>query len=239
MFERFTDRARRSIVRAQEEARGLSHNYIGTEHILLAILAERSGIAAQALESLNVGHDAAREQVREIVGEGSQEAAGPIPFAPRAKKVLELSLREALNLKSDYIGTEHLLLGLTAEGEGVALVVLEHLGAPAGTVRERVLELIGTTAASSGGDPDPSAEASVSSWPPRTVRVHLGEISQVRDLLSSIDGRLAAIERHLGIASEPEGATPPPPESPSGEAPPGEAPSSEAPSGEAPPTAAE
>ncbi|HSO50883.1 MAG TPA: Clp protease N-terminal domain-containing protein, partial [Acidimicrobiia bacterium] len=120
MFERFTDRARRVVVLAQEEARLLNHNYIGTEHILLGLLNEGEGIAAQALESLDIDLASVREEVVKIIGQGQQSPSGHIPFTPRAKKVLELSLREALQLGHNYIGTEHILLGLIHEGEGVA-----------------------------------------------------------------------------------------------------------------------
>ena len=120
MFERFTDRARRVVVLAQEEARMLSHNYIGTEHILLGLIHEGDGIAAKALESLGVSLEAVRAQVEEIIGQGQQAPSGHIPFTPRAKKVLELSLREAVRLKHRYIGSEHVLLGLIREGEGLA-----------------------------------------------------------------------------------------------------------------------
>ena len=214
MFERFSDRARRAVVRAQEEARLLNHDYIGTEHMLLGLLAERGSAAARALDSLNVTLEAAREQVREIVGEGSQEQGqrGHIPFTPRAKKVLELSLREALNLRSEIIGTEHLLLGLIAEGDGVGSQILERLGAPAETVRERVVELAKT-------EPDPETEPAGGSAGPapatlqaRSVRLRMESLSEVRDLLKSIDRRLSAIERHLGIASA--AADPPPGEDP-------------------------
>ena len=118
MFERFTDRARRVVVLAQEEARMLNHNYIGTEHILLGLIHEGEGVAAKALESMNISLDAVREQVQEIIGQGQAAPTGHIPFTPRAKKVLELSLREALQLGHNYIGTEHILLGLIREGEG-------------------------------------------------------------------------------------------------------------------------
>src|SRR5699024_7608868 len=124
MFERFTDRARRVVVLAQEEARMLNHSYIGTEHILLGLIHERDGVAAKALQTLDVYPGAVREQVREIIGHGQQGPYGHIPFTPRAKKVLELSLREALQLGHNYIGTEHILLGLIREGEGVAAQVL-------------------------------------------------------------------------------------------------------------------
>jgi hypothetical protein len=120
MFERFTDRARRVVVLAQEEAKMLNHNYIGTEHILLGLIHEGEGVAAKALESLGISLDAVREQVQDIIGQGQQQPTGHIPFTPRAKKVLELSLREALQLGHNYIGTEHILLGLIREGEGVA-----------------------------------------------------------------------------------------------------------------------
>src|SRR5829696_3245407 len=118
MFERFTDRARRVVVLAQEEARLLDHNYIGTEHILLGLVHEGGGVAAQALTQLGVSLEAVRDQVKEIIGRGAEAPTGHIPFTPRAKKVLELSLREALELGHNYIGTEHILLGLLREGEG-------------------------------------------------------------------------------------------------------------------------
>ncbi|MDP5227005.1 MULTISPECIES: ATP-dependent Clp protease ATP-binding subunit [Arthrobacter] len=142
MFERFTDRARRVVVLAQEEARLLNHNYIGTEHILLGLIHEGDGIAAKALESLGISLDAVREQVQEIIGQGQQAPSGHIPFTPRAKKVLELSLREALQLGHNYIGTEHILLGLIREGEGVAAQVLVKLGADLSKVRQQVNQLL-------------------------------------------------------------------------------------------------
>ncbi|WP_066461177.1 ATP-dependent Clp protease ATP-binding subunit [Sanguibacter suarezii] len=142
MFERFTDRARRVVVLAQEEARMLNHNYIGTEHILLGLIHEGEGVAAKALESLGISLDAVRSQVTEIIGEGQQAPSGHIPFTPRAKKVLELSLREALQLGHNYIGTEHILLGLIREGEGVAAQVLTKLGADLNRVRQQVIQLL-------------------------------------------------------------------------------------------------
>jgi ATP-dependent Clp protease ATP-binding subunit ClpC len=142
MFERFTDRARRVVVLAQEEARMLSHNYIGTEHILLGLIHEGEGVAAKALESLGISLEAVRAQVEEIIGQGQQAPSGHIPFTPRAKKVLELSLREALQLGHNYIGTEHILLGLIREGEGVAAQVLVKLGADLGRVRQQVIQLL-------------------------------------------------------------------------------------------------
>jgi ATP-dependent Clp protease ATP-binding subunit ClpC len=142
VFERFTDRARRVVVLAQEEARMLNHNYIGTEHILLGLIHEGEGVAAKALESLGISLDAVRQQVEEIIGQGQQAPSGHIPFTPRAKKVLELSLREALQLGHNYIGTEHILLGLIREGEGVAAQVLVKLGADLNKVRQQVIQLL-------------------------------------------------------------------------------------------------
>ena len=142
MFERFTDRARRVVVLAQEEARMLNHNYIGTEHILLGLIHEGEGVAAKSLESLGVSLESVRSQVEEIIGQGQQAPSGHIPFNPRAKKVLELSLREALQLGHNYIGTEHILLGLIREGEGVAAQVLVKLGADLNRVRQQVIQLL-------------------------------------------------------------------------------------------------
>jgi len=142
MFERFTDRARRVVVLAQEEALGLNHNYIGTEHILLGLIREREGVAAKALESLGISLEAVRAQVEEIIGQGQSAPTGHIPFTPRAKKVLELSLREALQLGHNYIGTEHILLGLIREGEGVAAQVLVKLGADLSRVRQQVIQVL-------------------------------------------------------------------------------------------------
>ncbi|HEY8307697.1 MAG TPA: ATP-dependent Clp protease ATP-binding subunit [Lapillicoccus sp.] len=142
MFERFTDRARRVVVLAQEEARMLNHNYIGTEHILLGLIHEGEGLAAKALENLDISLVAVREQVQEIIGQGQQAPTGHIPFTPRAKKVLEYSLREGLQLGHTYIGTEHILLGLIREGEGVAAQVLVKLGADLNKVRQQVIQLL-------------------------------------------------------------------------------------------------
>jgi ATP-dependent Clp protease ATP-binding subunit ClpC len=147
VFERFTDRARRVVVLAQEEARMLNHNYIGTEHILLGLVRERDGVAAKALGSLNISLEAIRQQVEEIIGQGQAAPTGHIPFTPRAKKVLELSLREALQLGHNYIGTEHILLGLIREGEGVAAQVLQKLGADLDRVRQTVIQLLSGYAA--------------------------------------------------------------------------------------------
>src|SRR4026209_2061378 len=164
MFERFTDRARRVVVLAQEEARMLNHNYIGTEHILLGLIHEGEGVAAKALESLGISLDAVREQVQDIIGQGQQQPTGHIPFTPRAKKVLELSLREALQLGHNYIGTEHILLGLIREGEGVAAQVLVKLGADLNRVRQQVIQLLsgyqGKETAASGAPTESGAPSS-------------------------------------------------------------------------------
>jgi ATP-dependent Clp protease ATP-binding subunit ClpA len=142
VFERFTDRARRVVVLAQEESRRLDHNFIGTEHILLGLIDEGEGVAAQALAALDIRLEAVRAKVEEIVGRGDSTPSGHIPFTPRAKKVLELSLREALQLGHSYIGTEHLLLGLIREGEGVAATVLVGLGADLESVRQKVIQIL-------------------------------------------------------------------------------------------------
>ncbi|HSF86919.1 MAG TPA: Clp protease N-terminal domain-containing protein, partial [Acidimicrobiia bacterium] len=164
MFERFTDRARRVVVLAQEEARLLNHNYIGTEHILLGLIHEGEGVAAKALESLGISLEAVRSQVVEIIGQGSQAPSGHIPFTPRAKKVLELSLREALQLGHNYIGTEHILLGLIREGEGVAAQVLQKLGADLHKVRQTVIQLLsGVQGEEQAGASHPSGSRSSSS----------------------------------------------------------------------------
>lgn len=156
MFERFTDRARRVIVLAQEEARGLNHNYIGTEHILLGLIHEGEGVAAKALESMGISLEAVRQEVEEIIGHGSEPPVGHIPFTPRAKKVLELSLREGLQMGHKYIGTEFLLLGLIREGEGVAAQVLVKLGADLPRVRQQVIQLL---SGYEGGQDNPENDA--------------------------------------------------------------------------------
>ena len=178
MFERFTDRARRVVVFAQEEARMLNHNYIGTEHILLGLIHEGEGVAAKALESLGISLDAVRQQVEEIIGRGQQAPSGHIPFTPRAKKVLELSLREALQLGHTYIGTEHILLGLIHEGDGVAAQVLVKLGADLNRTRQQVIWLL-TGRAGAG-----------------VYRLRPGA-DPLADQLASIATRRTAIERRL------------------------------------------
>jgi hypothetical protein len=145
VFEKFTDRARRVVVLAQEESRLLNHNYIGTEHILLGLIHDDEGVAARTLLSLGIPLEDVRRQVEEIIGSGQRPPQGHIPFTPRAKKVLELSLREALQLGHNYIGTEHLLLGLVREGEGVAAQVLLKAGADLGRAREEVVRILSET----------------------------------------------------------------------------------------------
>jgi len=160
MFERFTDRARRVVVLAQEEARLLNHDYIGTEHILLGLIQEGDGVAARALQSLGISLDAVRARVEDIIGRGDEQSPSHIPFTPRAKKVLELSLREALQLSHNYIGTEHILLGLIREGEGVAAQVLVELGGDLERVRQEVKRILGTAG------PVPGEQAGRSGQPP-------------------------------------------------------------------------
>src|SRR5712692_3435299 len=149
MFERFTERARQVVVLAQDEARALKHNYIGTEHILLGLLREDEGLAARVLESLDITVEEVRAQVARIVGQGDEVTTGQIPFTPRAKKVLELSLREAMALGHNYIATEHILLGLLRENEGVAVRILLDLGVDAEKIRHEIVRKLGPSPASS------------------------------------------------------------------------------------------
>jgi ATP-dependent Clp protease ATP-binding subunit ClpC len=201
MFQRFTDRARTVVVLAQEEARTLNHNRLGTEHLLLALIREGEGVAARALKSLGIDLEAVRQQVEEIIGRGETGPSGPIPFTPRAKKVLELSMREALQLGHNYIGTEHILLGLIREGDGVAAEVLLNLGAERNRVRRRVLELlVGRLADVIGADEAESrpsaAGQSPADHPDVPSRAELGE--KVRQLSEEVD-RLRALLRQHGI----------------------------------------
>ncbi len=189
MFERFTDRARRVVVLAQDEARELGHNYIGTEHLLLGLLREGEGMAARALDELGISRTAVREQVVEMVGGGGHAQSGHIPFTPRAKKALELSLREASQLSHDHIGTEHILLGLIREGEGVAAQVLGQLGADLARVRAKVLELV----------PAGPVEAMEITRHQRTAAPG-PVLDGIIRRLDAITERLAAIEHHLGLA---------------------------------------
>jgi len=202
MFDRFTDRARRVIVLAQDEARMLNHNYIGTEHLLLGLIHEGEGVAAKALESLGISLEAVRDQVEEIIGQGQQAPTGHIPFTPRAKKVLELSMREALQINHPYIGTEHILLGLIREGEGVAAQVLIKLGADLNRVRNQVLQLLsgfqGKEAATSGA---PDSGPSQSS---QTILDQFGRnLTQAarENKLDPVIGREKEIERVMTVLS--------------------------------------
>jgi ATP-dependent Clp protease ATP-binding subunit ClpC len=202
MFERFTDRARRVVVLAQEEARMLNHNYIGTEHILLGLIHEGEGVAAKALESLGISLEAVRSQVEEIIGQGQQAPSGHIPFTPRAKKVLELSLREALQLGHNYIGTEHILLGLIREGEGVAAQVLVKLGADLNRVRQQVIQLLsgyqgGKETVSAGG---PQAEAPSTSLVLDQFGRNLTQAAREAKL-DPVIGREKEIERVMQVLS--------------------------------------
>nr|WP_300148479.1 ATP-dependent Clp protease ATP-binding subunit [Propionicimonas sp.] len=202
MFDRFTDRARRVIVLAQDEARMLNHNYIGTEHLLLGLIHEGEGVAAKALESLGISLEAVREQVEEIIGQGQQAPTGHIPFTPRAKKVLEFSMREALQINHPYIGTEHILLGLIREGEGVAAQVLIKLGADLNRVRNQVLQLLsgyqGKEAATSGApESGPAASAA-------TILDQFGRnLTQAarENKLDPVIGREKEIERVMTVLS--------------------------------------
>ena len=197
MFERFTDRARRVVVVAQEESRSLGHDYIGTEHILLGLIREGEGVAAQALAALGVSLEAARQQVEEIVGRGSRQVPGHIPFTPRAKKVLELSLREAMHLGRNYIGTEHILLGLIregeSEGEGVAVQVLTRLGSDPDQTRQQVIRLL---------HGPPAAETVAEYTRPFRRAGTPGGMDVIRDRLDTIAGQLAAIVTRLGIGGQ-------------------------------------
>ncbi len=202
MFDRFTDRARRVIVLAQDEARMLNHNYIGTEHLLLGLIHEGEGVAAKALESLGISLEAVREQVEEIIGQGQQAPTGHIPFTPRAKKVLEFSMREALQINHPYIGTEHILLGLIREGEGVAAQVLIKLGADLNRVRNQVLQLLsgfqGKESATSGAPEAGPASAA------QTILDQFGRnLTQAarENKLDPVIGREKEIERVMTVLS--------------------------------------
>jgi ATP-dependent Clp protease ATP-binding subunit ClpC len=224
MFERFTDRARNVVVLAQEEARLLKHNYIGTEHILLGLARESDGLAAKALEALGIGLEAVREQVVEITGRGQKSPSGHIPFTPRAKKVLELSLREALQFGHNYIGTEHILLGLIREGDGVAAQVLVRLGGDLSAIRQQVIRLLkenpttdelpraaqaaqaqaarlAESAAGAGiaGRAEGAGPMGFAS-PAESASLN-GKLNEVLSRLDSISNRMTLIERALGIGT--------------------------------------
>jgi ATP-dependent Clp protease ATP-binding subunit ClpA len=190
MFERFTNQSRRVVVLAQEEARMLDHNYIGTEHLLLGLLHEGRGSAARVLEAMDVTLQAVRDQVIEIIGRGQAQQSGHIPFTPRAKKSLELSLREALQLGDGYIGTGHLLLGLIHQGDNVAVKILASLDADLKEIRARVTEEL-------RGNPEEGQDVPAAERERQQLKVFLR--GEVKGLLDTIDDRLSAIERRLGI----------------------------------------
>ncbi|MEA2702437.1 MAG: ATP-dependent Clp protease ATP-binding subunit ClpC [Actinomycetota bacterium] len=239
MFERFTDRARRVVVLAQEEARLLDHDYIGTEHLLLGLIQEREGLAAKALEELGISLDNVRTQVVDMIGRGVRAPKGHIPFTARAKKVLEFSLRSALELGHNYIGTEHILLGLIREGTGVAAQVLGRLGADAQRVRDQVTALLSEYAAAGRARPE-----AITSIPYEAANLAGGKVIEPEHYLLAIlalpDTRAARALAALGVTREAletalaaldppgppaEGGAPPPDE---GQAPPpdeGQAPS--------------
>jgi ATP-dependent Clp protease ATP-binding subunit ClpC len=233
MFERFTDRARRVVVLAQEEARELGHNYIGTEHILLGLLREDDGLAARALAAMGIGLDAVRREVRQIIGPGEGEQAAHIPFTPRAKKVLELSLREALQFGHNYIGTEHILLGLVREGDGVAAQVLVKQGADLNRVRHEVIVLLHEQPEEEAGAAETPGESTAPEERPHpataghrsqpvrvagsriqleSVNIRIGEmisrLDMVVERLASMEERLASIEGHLAEGRRPAARAP-------------------------------
>jgi len=192
MFERFTDRARRVVVLAQEEARMLNHNYIGSEHIFLGLIREDGGVAARALESLGVTEETARQQVQQVVGSGEPgPQPGHLPFTPRGKKILQLSLREAIALGHAYIGTEHILLGLLREGDGAAIRVLDGLGVDPIKVRQRVIQLVSARRVQE--EPETSHAGG---------RGKRKLLSELRDRLDSLDWRLSVLEQRVGTAPE-------------------------------------
>jgi ATP-dependent Clp protease ATP-binding subunit ClpA len=192
MFERFTDRARRVVVLAQEEARMLNHNYIGTEHLLLGLVHEGHGVAAEALKALGISLEAVRQQVEQIIGRGNQAPSGHIPFTPRAKKVTELALRESDALGHGYIDTEHLLLGLVREGDGVAAQVLARLGGDLNSVRQQVILLL----------PRQSGTGAISAHPRRGKRERNRLVDDALARFGPVDQRLAAIERWVGLGPD-------------------------------------
>jgi len=201
MFERFTDQARRVVVMAQEEARLLGHGHIGTEHILLGLLAEGDGLAAQALATLEISLDAAREQVAEIIGEGTGQPSSHIPFTPRTKKVLELSLREAQRLGDSYIGTEHILLGMAREGEGVGVQVMDRLGAST----DRVLAQAQMTKRAAPGEElrRVSAGRQTPIERPVAMRSIVSRLDEIAERLSAIENLLAEMRRPAARSRKP------------------------------------
>jgi ATP-dependent Clp protease ATP-binding subunit ClpA len=205
MFERFTDRARRVVVLAQEEARMLNHHYVGTEHILLGLVHEGEGVAAKALDSLGIGLETVREKVEETIGRGEKPPSGHIPFTPRTKKVLELSLRESLQLGHNYIGTEHILLGMISEGEGVAAQVLVGLGADLDRVRQQVTQILHAHLSRTEASGPGKRQRKVAIRPPGPGPREFW-LTEMQDALAKIADRLTAIERHLGMTAHPAGS---------------------------------
>jgi ATP-dependent Clp protease ATP-binding subunit ClpA len=209
MFERFTSQARRAVVLAQEEAASLDHNYIGTEHLLLGLLHEGNGAAARALASADIALTPAQGEVEVIIGRGQQAPSGHIPFTPRAKKCLALSLRESLALGHDYIGTGHLLLGLISEGRGVAITVLDRLGADLNQLRDQVILELEAEPEDGGDVPVLPRQVQILRNPqirwqsPGALQPRLEKIDE---RLEKTEERLSAIERHLGIAGGDTGA---------------------------------
>jgi ATP-dependent Clp protease ATP-binding subunit ClpC len=198
MFERFTERAQRVVVLAQNEARRLNHNHIGTEHILLGLIhesEESEGVAAASLESLGISLEAVRQQVEGIIGQGRAAPTGAIPYTPRAKKVLELSLREALQLGHHHVGTEHILLGLIREGRGAAAQVLVRLGADLAQVREQVIQML----EDAQGEEEPGTRHAGKDSAARKQR---GLLAEVLSRVESIDSRLAAVEQRVGAGPD-------------------------------------
>ena len=204
MFERFTDQARRVVVLAQEEARSLGHAYIGTEHILLGLLSEGEGLAAKALGALEITLDAARAQVAEMIGEGTGQPSGHIPFTPRTKKVLELSLREAQRLGDSYIGTEHILLGIAREGEGVGAQVMDRLGAST----DRVLAQVLLTARTAPGEE--LRRVSIGRMPaerPAGLRAVMSRLDEITERLTAIENLLAEMRNPARATRKPAPGT--------------------------------
>ena len=209
MFERFTEQSRRVVVLAQEEARMLGHNHIGSEHLLLGLLHEQGGTAADVLESAGITVEAARAQVEELAVPRDKSPSGHIPFTQRAKKILELSLREALEQRKSYIGTEHILLALMRDSDGMGARVLERLGGSLPALRQQVIDKVAEAAPPGPADRETEHEMWAADWRhaqggfAREARVP-PPVAGFRQLLTPIDRRLAAIERHLGIAADEE-----------------------------------
>ena len=211
MFERFTDRARRTVVAAQDEARLLGHNHIGSEHLLLGLLDVQGGVALHVLESAGITAEAARVQLQEITGSGSKSPRGHIPFTPQAKKVLELSLREALDQGRSYIGTEHILLAVIRDANGVGAQVLQRLGWSLPALRQRVLEADRTAVPEAAAEEESDPVQGTTTWRVgqaygREAGLRPDAIPEFRMELMMISQRLTAIERRLGIAGDEEEA---------------------------------